>query len=204
MSFQGICSRGNAPANLAKLLSTDDDLGDSPPATPATQTQASTQVNSPIQSAPQRQPPPALTWSNRPSARRDQHGSSGSEQHHNSGDWGDTDFNPSSEDASFQNASATGGPRIPQRAARRSIYLSGLPNGTTHADITAAMSGGQLLDIFILGRDRAAVVAFLHGEDAQNFRSHYSKHDFYINNKRVRPLGFRKPPLCSWILIEAR
>lgn len=188
----------------------DDDLGDSPPATPATQTQASTQGNSPIQSAPQRQPPPAHTRVNRPSARRDQHGSSGSEQNHDGGDWGDTDYNPSSENASFvpgsldQNAPATGGPRIPQRAARRSIYLSGLPNGTTHADVTAAMSGGQLLDIFILARDRAAVVAFLHGEDAQNFRSHYSKHDFYVNNKRVRPLGFRKPPLCSWILIEAR
>lgn len=66
------------------------------------------------------------------------------------------------------------------------------------------MSGGQLLDMFILGRDRAAIVAFLHGEEAQNFHSHYSKHGLYINNKRVRPREFRNPPLCSWILIGVR
>lgn len=73
------------------------------------------------------------------------------------------------------------------RQATRTIHLCNLAEGVTHADITAAIRGGQLLDVYIKHRDRLASVSFVHGEDAKAFYARARHYDLYIKNKRVRP-----------------
>lgn len=72
-----------------------------------------------------------------------------------------------------------------QRQCARSILLSKLPDNTTHADITDAVRGGQLLDIYLRSNDRTAAVSFLLAADAKAFYDHVKRHDLYINHKRV-------------------
>jgi hypothetical protein len=67
----------------------------------------------------------------------------------------------------------------------RTLQLSNLADGTTHADIVNAVRGGMLLDIFLRYHDRAASVSFLNSEDAKKFYDHVRRHDLYIRNKRV-------------------
>lgn len=71
------------------------------------------------------------------------------------------------------------------RVADRTILLSSLPEGTTHADITAVVRGGLLLDIFIRYKERAATVSFAYEEDAYAFFEHVRKYDLYIKQKQV-------------------
>ncbi|KAK4043261.1 hypothetical protein C8A01DRAFT_32578 [Parachaetomium inaequale] len=71
-----------------------------------------------------------------------------------------------------------------QRCAR-TLQLSNLADGTTHADIVNAVRGGMLLDIFLRNHDRAVSVSFLNSEDAKKFYDHVRRHDLYIRNKRV-------------------
>ena len=61
-----------------------------------------------------------------------------------------------------------------------------LADGTTHGDITGAVRGGLLLDIFMRSHERSATVSFLNAADARAFFDHARKHDLYIKNKRVR------------------
>lgn len=70
----------------------------------------------------------------------------------------------------------------------RTVLLTNLAEGTTHADITDAVRGGLLLDIFLRSRDRAVALSFLHAADARAFFDHVRKNDLYIKNKRVRTL----------------
>lgn len=70
----------------------------------------------------------------------------------------------------------------------RTVLLSNLAEGTTHADITDAVRGGLLLDIFLRPRDRCVALSFLHAVDARAFLDHVRKNDLYIKNKRVRTL----------------
>ncbi|KAL2282646.1 hypothetical protein FJTKL_10491 [Diaporthe vaccinii] len=72
-----------------------------------------------------------------------------------------------------------------ERQCARSILLSKLPDNTTHADITDAVRGGQLLDIYLRSNDRTAAVSFLLAADARAFYDHVKRHDLYINHKRV-------------------
>ncbi|KAG6364849.1 hypothetical protein INS49_006453 [Diaporthe citri] len=72
-----------------------------------------------------------------------------------------------------------------ERQCARSILLSKLPDNTTHADITDAVRGGQLLDIYLRSNDRTAAVSFLLAADAKAFYDHVKRHDLYINHKRV-------------------
>lgn len=72
-----------------------------------------------------------------------------------------------------------------ERQCARSILLSKLPDNTTHADITEAVRGGQLLDIHLRFNDRTAAVSFLLAADARAFYDHVKRHDLYINYKRV-------------------
>lgn len=72
-----------------------------------------------------------------------------------------------------------------ERQCARSILLSKLPDNTTHADITEAVRGGQLLDIYLRSNDRTAAVSFLLAADARAFFDHVKRHDLYINQKRV-------------------
>ncbi|KAF7556124.1 hypothetical protein G7Z17_g1574 [Cylindrodendrum hubeiense] len=56
----------------------------------------------------------------------------------------------------------TSTPPSPQvdRLATRTILLCNLAEGVTHADITAAIRGGQLLDVYLRHRDRTASVSW--------------------------------------------
>jgi hypothetical protein len=67
----------------------------------------------------------------------------------------------------------------------RTLQLSNLADGTTHADITSAVRGGMLLDVFLRNSERTAAISFLSSEDARKFFDHVRRHDLYIRNKRV-------------------
>lgn len=73
-----------------------------------------------------------------------------------------------------------------ERQCARSIMLNNLADGTTHADITQAIRGGQLLDIYLRPHDRTAAVSFLLAADARAFFDHVRRYDLYIRQKRVR------------------
>lgn len=73
-----------------------------------------------------------------------------------------------------------------ERQCARSLLLSNLAEGTTHADITEAIRGGQLLDIYLRPHDRTAAVSFLMAADARAFFDHVRRRDLYIRQKRVR------------------
>lgn len=72
-----------------------------------------------------------------------------------------------------------------ERQCARSILLSNLAEGTTHADITEVIRGGQLLDIHLRPHDRTSAVSFLMAADARAFFDHVRRHDLYIRHKRV-------------------
>ncbi|KAK4242397.1 hypothetical protein C8A03DRAFT_29327 [Achaetomium macrosporum] len=72
-----------------------------------------------------------------------------------------------------------------ERQCARTIQLCNLADGTTHADITDAVRGGMLLDIFVRTHERSAAISFLHSADAKRFYDHVRRHDLYIRNKRV-------------------
>lgn len=76
-----------------------------------------------------------------------------------------------------------------ERQCSRSILLSRLPDSTTHGDITEAVRGGRLLDIYLRPNDRTAAVSFLVEADARAFYDHVKRHDLYINHKRVSGPG---------------
>ncbi|KAK3357209.1 hypothetical protein B0T25DRAFT_566516 [Lasiosphaeria hispida] len=71
------------------------------------------------------------------------------------------------------------------RQCTRTVQLSNLPEGCTHADITKVVRGGMLLDIFLRTHERSATVSFLHAVEARRFFDHVRKHDLYIKNKRA-------------------
>lgn len=79
-----------------------------------------------------------------------------------------------------------------ERQCVRTLQLSHLAEGTTHADIVNAVRGGILVDIFLRSHDRCAMVSFLRSVDAKEFYDHVRRHDLYIRNKRVNGLG----PYC--------
>lgn len=73
-----------------------------------------------------------------------------------------------------------------ERQTMRSVLLCHLPEAVTHADITAVVRGGLVLDVFVRSKDKTASVSFLHQEDARAFYEYVRKNDLYINQKRVR------------------
>lgn len=105
--------------------------------------------------------------------------------------WADAE--PEAEDGDYDDDTTTGGAilRQPSRNGQfdirctRTILLSGLAEGTTHVDITDAIRGGLLLDVFLRSHDRSVAVSFLHAADARGFFDHVRKNDLYIKNKRV-------------------
>ncbi|GAB1320796.1 Negative regulator of differentiation 1 [Madurella fahalii] len=72
-----------------------------------------------------------------------------------------------------------------ERQCTRTVQLANLAEGTTHADITNAVRGGMLLDVFLRSHERCAAVSFLHSADARKFHDHVRRHDLYIRNKRI-------------------
>ncbi|KFY20730.1 hypothetical protein V491_03472 [Pseudogymnoascus sp. VKM F-3775] len=71
------------------------------------------------------------------------------------------------------------------RNTKRTIQLSNLPEATTHGDVTDAVKGGMLLDIFLRTQDRAASISFLDGNAANDFFRYAKRNDLYIRGKRV-------------------
>ncbi len=80
-----------------------------------------------------------------------------------------------------------------ERQCARTIQLSNLAEGVTHADITGAVRGGLLLDVFLRSHERSATISFLNSADAKKFYDHVRRHDLYIRNKRVGKLGMMEP-----------
>ena len=78
--------------------------------------------------------------------------------------------------------------------------MSNLAEGTTHADITAVVRGGILLDVFMRTHEKSASVSFLYAADARNFFDHVRRHDLYLKNKRVSPQAEMTSPhlLRQW------
>lgn len=75
------------------------------------------------------------------------------------------------------------------RDAPRSLLLSNLAEGTSHADITSAVRGGQLLEVFMRPQGKYANVSFVHAQDAGAFYEYVRRHGLYISQKRVRDWG---------------
>lgn len=84
-------------------------------------------------------------------------------------------------------------PRKLKKIARRTVILGGLDKTTTHADVTAVVVGGPLLDVFLRAYDRMCSVSFIDDGDANSFYQYAKKNDLYIRGKRVSfqplPLG---------------
>lgn len=115
-----------------------------------------------------------------------------------SGDWADLD--PVSDDLSYEADAVTDmnneiAPQVAvsqaikkphyDRYAHRTIILSNLAEGVTHAEITAIVRGGMLLDIYLRTHDRSCAVSFLNAAEAKTFYDHIRRHNLYLRNKRV-------------------
>ncbi|KAM0562654.1 hypothetical protein ACHAPJ_002344 [Fusarium lateritium] len=75
--------------------------------------------------------------------------------------------------------------KLLDRSAQRSVQLSNLVPGVTHGDITAAVRGGPLLDIFLRTKDCSATVSFVYEADAVAFLDHSRKQGLYIKDRQV-------------------
>lgn len=86
-----------------------------------------------------------------------------------------------------------------ERQCARSLLLCNLAEGTTHGDVTEAVRGGQLLDIYLRPHDRTAAVSFLQAADARAFFDHVRRHDLYIKYKRVsiRRISLLRLVICD-------
>ncbi|KAK5956983.1 hypothetical protein OHC33_001352 [Knufia fluminis] len=67
----------------------------------------------------------------------------------------------------------------------RSLVIKGLSKSTTLEDITKAIRGGMVLNLFVRQHLQEAHVAFVNTDDAEKFLLHAKRHDFYIKSKRV-------------------
>jgi hypothetical protein len=85
-------------------------------------------------------------------------------------------------------------PIIP-RHARRSLRLDNLPANVSISDIAQAIRGGQVLEIYLRHKEKAAVVSFVQEYEAQSFYDHVRTHDLYIKSKRIQVSWseFQKP-----------
>jgi hypothetical protein len=68
--------------------------------------------------------------------------------------------------------------------ARRTVLLTKLPEGVTHAEIVEVVRGGMLLDINVRS-DRSVAISFLEEEHAKVFFYHVKRNDLYVRGKRV-------------------
>lgn len=196
------CNELLSEVNGRQLLSQDDETiqagGNRQPASPA-----------------HAHPPPedggARLYSSAPQPVSQQnevpHGGPHGRHHHERSTWtddGDQDEDDEDEDATSGIDSPIDGPpgahyvkpqaqrQLFERQCTRTILLANLAEGTTHADITNAVRGGMLLDVFLRSHERCAAVSFLHSADARKFYEHVRRHDLYIRNKRVRWSGLQE------------
>ena len=115
---------------------------------------------------------------------------------HESQEWAEADPTPDDESCSVEAPADAPNGRVHneqqprqreqfERQCNRTVQMVNLPDGTLHRDITAAVRGGLLLDVFLRTHDRTATVSFLRAAEAQYFFDHAKKNDLYIKNKRV-------------------
>jgi hypothetical protein len=191
-----------------KILSQDDKSMQESNGTTATPSQAETitedggaslRTTTPHPQTSDATPSNAATYSQANGAENGNgHSHGGGGGHHDHSSWADATGDAENDDMSFDGASPASGvvgatytkPQAnrPQfdRDSTRTVLLMNLPEGTTHADITSAVRGGMLLDVFIRTNERSAAVSFLHAVEARRFFDYVRKHDMYIKNKRVR------------------
>jgi hypothetical protein len=81
----------------------------------------------------------------------------------------------------YQNQPQAGYPRI----CKRTLIISDLPDGTCYADLTGAIRGGKLLNIFLKTDSEWAFVSFLREEDATRFYNHAINHGVFVKTTRV-------------------
>lgn len=86
-------------------------------------------------------------------------------------------------DGFYDGGSINNDPRLTrpqyQKFCKRTVLLSNLPEGATHADVVDNVRGGMLLDIFLRSHDKAASVSFLEETQAQEFFRHVKRNDLY-------------------------
>ncbi|KAI1144516.1 hypothetical protein F5Y05DRAFT_407905 [Hypoxylon sp. FL0543] len=68
---------------------------------------------------------------------------------------------------------------------QRSVSLTDLPPGATWWDVTSAVRGGALVDVYLQTRTLFANVSFLTEESARAFFEHASKNGIYVKDKKV-------------------
>ena len=56
---------------------------------------------------------------------------------------------------------------------------------TTYKDLTDAIRGGLLLDIYLKYNDRIAFVSFVESQNAVNFMNYVKRNDVIVHGKRV-------------------
>lgn len=71
---------------------------------------------------------------------------------------------------------------------QRTVMIRGLPDRVTHHDITDAVRGGALLDIFLRAREHMASISFVEESAAQEFLHYVKQHGLYVAGKRVEAL----------------
>ncbi|KAL2146047.1 hypothetical protein VTI28DRAFT_5386 [Corynascus sepedonium] len=184
--------RGGVGAETVDLLSQDDEtIRSTPTAATTQQAESNEDGGARLYSST---PVPSTAYSQEVQQRE------GSQSHpHGRSTWtdGDVDGDEDDQNATSEIDSPLDGPpgakyvrlqgQRPQfeRQCARTLLLSNLAEGTTHADIVNAVRCGMLLDIFLRSHDRSATVSFLNSEDAKKFYDHVRRHDLYIRNKRV-------------------
>lgn len=70
-------------------------------------------------------------------------------------------------------------------STQRTVEIRNLPEHTTHLDITNAIRGGALLEIYIRYSDHSARVSFVDASAARDFLWRGNCRGLYICNKRV-------------------
>lgn len=119
---------------------------------------------------------------NRGTVGYDQHSAANRSSHHAHGEFERFTSSPEftqydDEDDQTQSPSL----QIPLHA-KRTLFITNLPERTTHKDLVSVVRGGRLLDIF-LRHDRSATVAFVEG--AAEFLAYAKRNDIYLHTKRV-------------------
>ncbi|KAK3898773.1 hypothetical protein C8A05DRAFT_37637 [Staphylotrichum tortipilum] len=191
--------RGGVGESTVDLLSQDDktiQAGHQPTATAtATPSVADTTEDGGVRVYPTAQRVPTGPYGQRKEANH----CSPRARHHERTTWADQEVDEDEEDDNAASEAESPVETIPganyvkpqnqrqqyERQCVRTVVLTGLADGTTHAELANAVRGGLLLDIFLRSHERAASISFLHSADAKKFYDHVRRHDLYIRNKRV-------------------
>ncbi|KAL1986854.1 hypothetical protein VTN96DRAFT_5507 [Rasamsonia emersonii] len=73
----------------------------------------------------------------------------------------------------------------PGQSEQRTVEIRGLPERATHRDVTNAVRGGALLEIYLRPYDHSARVSFVEPSAAQEFLNYAKRQDVYVHGKRV-------------------